>query len=110
MPLKLIEEQVNIDKFPNVDSRHPVRGGEFTIGDLHGNAMKFLFMLIKQRVVSNISEEEYEKLRVIYTKSTDDLTQNDLKVFQTIIDKMAVNNDCLVRLIGDELGDSVKTL
>lgn len=50
MPIKLLEKKLNIFIFPTLDSDYPIANtGELTIGDLHGNAIKLLYFLIKQQ-------------------------------------------------------------
>lgn len=106
MAYELIEEsQVSLYRYPKIDEEHHIPHSEFTFGDLHGNTIKFLFILIKQGIVSDLNEIQYYKLLTIYNKSTRQLTQEDIQEFKEIIQAMKVNKNCFVRLIGDELGD-----
>jgi len=79
---------------------------EITLGDLHGNALKFLWGLIKTGVVTlKEGEADYNKFIQIYYKSVDELTADDIQNFQNIVNSMAIKKHTLVRLIGDELAD-----
>jgi hypothetical protein len=106
MPNKLIEETVDLHVLPQPDtSSCGGEGAEVTIGDLHGNMLKLLFLLIKQGIATNLSAEDYDKLVAIYTKQTDDLTAEDLLAFNGLLDQIIFNPGTMVRLIGDELAD-----
>ncbi len=104
MPHEFIEEEVNIYQFPSIDEVHKREPGiQITIGDLHGNAMKLMFMLIKHGIATNIDEDDYNKLAAIY--QTTSLTEEQLVKFDKILSKITFSGDSLVRLIGDELAD-----
>lgn len=77
---------------------------QITIGDLHGNAIKLLYCLVKENI-TKISENTYHKLVEIYKKSLDALSINDINHFDKIIDNLTFSRDKLIRLIGDELAD-----
>jgi hypothetical protein len=73
---KFINEQVDIYQLPSVDLTHKgTEGTEITIGDLHGNAMKLMFMLVKHGIATNISKEDYNRLVEIYRTPTNNLTK-----------------------------------
>lgn len=78
---------------------------QVTIGDLHGNALKLLFLLVKHGVIVNISDEIYLELANIYIKNIDYINSDDLKRFDEILDSLTFQSDGLIRLIGDELCD-----
>lgn len=103
---KLIQECVDIYQLPDVDPFHVAdAGAQITIGDLHGNAIKLLFMLVRQGIATNITVNDYNKFVGIYTKPVDFLTQDDLNHFNAILDRIQFNNQVLIRFIGDELAD-----
>lgn len=59
MAKKLIHKTVDIYKYPDsLDSN----SGEVTIGDLHGNAVKFLHFLLRHQVVKFKNEKEEKQL------------------------------------------------
>ncbi len=67
MSLQLLKIHVDIYNFPVVDQVHRSdTSTQLTIGDLHGNAIKLLYFLLKQGVVNNITEKDYIELVSIY--------------------------------------------
>src|SRR5579883_2145455 len=83
----------------------PHANNEFTIGDLHGNALKLLHFLVRQNVI-NLDEAEYAEFVKLYKKDSKEITKEDLDViFEKILAKMTANPVGTVRLIGDELSD-----
>lgn len=106
MSHELIVEQVDIFQLPALDTRHTGGAGtQVTIGDLHGNAMKLMFMLVKHGIATNIDKADYNRLVTLYKTPTEDLTKEHLDEFNQILSKLEFNKDSLVRLIGDELAD-----
>lgn len=102
----LIVENVDIFRLPTLDLQHRENKEiQITIGDLHGNAMKLMFMLVKHGIATNIDEAEYKELVRIYETSVHNLTVASLEGFNRILSKVTFNSACLVRLIGDELAD-----
>jgi hypothetical protein len=108
--------QANVDIYLHPESRWQPRHDDVThdpddvvtIGDLHGNAIKLLFFLIREKAFS-ITETNYNKLVKIYRKNTNKLTPNDLIQFENIVNNMQKLVDApLLRLIGDELADRGK--
>lgn len=103
---QLINEQVDIYKLPILDERHKADMNiSITIGDLHGNAIKLIFLLVKHGIATNMTTEDYSSLVEIYKTDVDNLTKNDLDKFNQIVQLMNINNKATIRLIGDELGD-----
>ncbi|MFA5959962.1 MAG: Dot/Icm T4SS effector Wip [Tatlockia sp.] len=106
MTNKLIEEKVDIYQLPRVDERH--KAGEkieITIGDLHGNAIKLLYVLIKHGFALNMTGEHYAILVAIYCLPVQELTRDHLVQFNAILDTLEFNTQSLLRLLGDELSD-----
>jgi hypothetical protein len=98
----LIKETVNIHAYPKTTP--VVEGSQITIGDLHGNALKFLFFLIKHEIVS-CDEKQYTSFKEIYQKDTNDLTPEELSSMKTICEQLIVKNKHKICLLGDELAD-----
>jgi hypothetical protein len=102
----LINEEVNLDLFPAGDetiSCDPEN--QYTIGDLHGNAIKLLYLLIRQNFLK-MSPENYQEILDIYYKDTCTLTAEDILRFKEIISQAELNpNAGKIRLIGDVLAD-----
>lgn len=106
MPHELILETVDIFKRPVLDMTHQAQAGtQITIGDLHGNAMKLMFMLVKHGILENINDDQYNRLVEIYKTPILKLTKALLDEFNDILSTITFNNHSLVRLIGDELAD-----
>ena len=58
MTRKIITEQIDFLKFPQIDTTYKANNGaEFTFGDIEGNAMKLLFLLIKHGIATNIKKQ-----------------------------------------------------
>jgi len=80
---------------------------EVTIGDLHANALKLLYLLSVHGIVK-IHPVNYQRLVNIYF-SEQDLNAEILNEFDSIIAGIKViRHDILIRLIGDELSDRGK--
>ena len=106
MPKIVIRELVDIYQCPLPDPIYPgSEGVEITIGDLHANTMKLIFMLIKQGILTGIDSAKYQQLVGIYLIPANLLTKKNLDIFNQILDQAAFNNSVGVRLIGDELAD-----
>lgn len=102
---KFLREDVDIYQLPTLDSTYGGDNSEVTIGDLHGNAMKLMFMLVKHGVAKGLNEDDYKKLVEIYEKSSFNLDKNDLDEFNDVLGKIKFNSKVGIRLIGDELAD-----
>ncbi|OCH98394.1 hypothetical protein A8135_12650 [Legionella jamestowniensis] len=101
-------EGVNIYECPKTNERYQLKqGSEITLGDLHANTMKLLFMLVFHGI-ARIPEENYLALSEIYNKDTHN--KEDFQRFAELLDSMefiddTIRNTLLIRLIGDELAD-----
>lgn len=75
-----------------------------TEGDLHGNAAKFLHVLVRQNLVT-ISKETYAKLIDIYINKSDDSTS-----FYDLLSEAKASDFSpgLLRLLGDDFADRGK--
>ncbi len=103
MPNLFINEEVDIYTLPYLSK---IEGNQVSIGDLHGNAIKLLFMLVKHGIVTNITEQNYQKLVEIYKTPVDELKKEDLAEFNNLLANVKFNSNGLkVRLLGDEFAD-----
>lgn len=106
MSSELICEEVDIYKLPSCDHEHLATAKTvLTIGDLHANTIKLLFILVKHGIASNITKNNYEMLIKIYTTPIHELTVEHLNRFNHILDNMIFRPHCRIRLLGDELAD-----
>lgn len=76
-----------------------------SIGDIHGNAIKLIYTLIEEGVLSLNNPEDYLQLFEIYKKNPYLISANDLTIFQAIIGNMRVDSSRSITLVGDELSD-----
>lgn len=65
MSNRLHEERVDIYQLPWVKKRE-LGENQITIGDLHGNAIKLMFTLVSEGIVTNMTSEDYQALVRIY--------------------------------------------
>ncbi|MCA0402822.1 MAG: hypothetical protein LCH30_03400 [Proteobacteria bacterium] len=101
----IFEEHVNLKDLPTPISQEN-RFREITVGDMHANAMKFIYILAEIGLITNLDENTYQQLWAIYTKDPKDLTGADLDYFEEIIDNFHFSKDkTKLRLLGDLLSD-----
>lgn len=107
MAKTFVEEEVNIDLHPRSyagaieDNMDGVE--EITSGDLHANAVRLLYFLVRHGVCQ-IETADYDMLTMIYQLPDTDAAS--LQSFKDIISRLqVVNRETLVRLIGDEVAD-----
>ncbi|NKB47387.1 MAG: hypothetical protein GKR77_06320 [Legionellales bacterium] len=102
-------KQPNIELYPSEEDikqvNESVIKNDITIGDLHGNFVKLLYVLVRFNLIK-ISLEDYQRLVQIYKQ--DAWSKEDINQFQGILDAIKRNESIpvrLIRLIGDELSD-----
>lgn len=101
----IINAHANIDYYPELDKSHPADSkNQLTIGDLHGNALKLIYFLIRQNVIV-LDPNAYSELVRIYKTPVYSLTKEDIDAFHNIIGSISALPVGTVRLIGDELSD-----
>ncbi len=98
--LKSIPTRLDMEKFAS----HP--DNEFIIPDLHGNAMKLIWHLIRYDFLK-LSEKDYKELLDIYLKAEkDECTPDLLQRWEEILEDAEYNPKAgILHLIGDELCD-----
>jgi hypothetical protein len=116
MPLN--ETEVNIREFPDAATPEELDAlphNVYTLGDLHGNAMKLIFILQKYGVLE-LKQSDFEALWKVYdtpigilTKPENhDLTLRVFNKFDETLKRVKKNKPGLLVLIGDELADRGK--
>ncbi len=106
MTRHLIDDFVSIYSLPELDTTHlNDTGAQITIGDLHGNTMKLVFLLVRHGVITNMNVEKYDELVRIYRANIDTLTSEDINKFNDIINNLTFNTTGMIRLLGDEMCD-----
>lgn len=109
--IKQLNEQVNINQFPPLDKANLAgEGVHLTMGDLHGNGLKLLYMLVRHGVLENISQQDYEYFanEVYPKKVSEGLTFEHINTFQKILENAKVGKEArkvFIDLIGDEICD-----
>ncbi|KTD37407.1 hypothetical protein Lmor_0599 [Legionella moravica] len=96
---KIEKPGIDIYKCPQADI---TTATEITIGDLHANAMLMMYFLVTNGVLK-ISDAQYTQLKDIYLK--DNLTKEDIKAFNAIVDNLEIGEKPLIRFVGDEICD-----
>lgn len=118
LELILYTEQVNLLEYPAKDANCPYikDGFDIIIGDLHGNALKLLHMLLKHGKINNITQADYGRFVKLYEFDLQSciLDSNDLLEHfkseclwfaESFLPKIKVKKQGVIRLIGDELAD-----
>ncbi|MHB1948456.1 MAG: hypothetical protein ACYCQI_10130 [Gammaproteobacteria bacterium] len=91
----------DLREYPKVNLDRP---SEVTLGDLHGNALKFIHALLAEGVLVLDTPSDYKMIFEIYMAKN--LNEYHIELFKQILEKAKVNPDVkLLRLIGDELCD-----
>lgn len=98
--------EADLNKFPIPDlDPHPPSAlkTELTIGDPHGNAIKLWYVLLREKVLTNIKKSDYARLLAIYKTPVEKLTEKDLDEFKSILKKARTHPSAvsLVRIAGD---------
>ncbi len=100
------DNSVNLNEFPALDNLYKVdENAQLTLGDLHGNAKKLLYTLVRHDVVRNLKRDDYAQFVQLYNKNNNDISLEDLRWFDDFLDKIEINPQGTIRLIGDELAD-----
>lgn len=97
---------VDIHSYPEMIDIHP-QNTWVTMGDLHGNAVKFLNMLVYEAVIS-ISEKNYDSFLVLYDVAEDfSVSLEDYQEIKSILPHRAADNanHANLRVLGDDVAD-----
>ncbi|MCX7115598.1 MAG: hypothetical protein NTW08_06810 [Gammaproteobacteria bacterium] len=86
---------------PNADFKNTT----LTLGDLHGNTMKLLTILIQEGILVLNSPSQYAVLYEIYNTPAAALTKAQLNTFASILKQATLTPPKLLRLLGDDIGD-----
>lgn len=101
----IIANAVDIYTYPETkDTLLPNKNIQFTLGDLHSNAIKLLYFLIRQNII-DVKKNEYQSLVTIYQKETNDITNNDLVFFDACLTRAEILHPAKIQLLGDDLAD-----
>lgn len=98
-------EHANLNVYPGYDPDHlATPNTQLTIGDLHGNALKLLYFLVRHKVIE-MNQSAYDHFVDIYNTPVENLTKNHLDPFNSILQHVKVNPVKMIRLMGDEFAD-----
>jgi hypothetical protein len=105
MPHFYTDESVDIYQAPEIaPPEQSQQNGRLIIGDLHANAMYFLYFLVRHGIAV-INKLNYKQLVKIYRKGIR-LNKKDFNRFNEIVDNhIQIRNQSTVTLIGDILAD-----
>ena len=83
------ETRINLEAFPE-NQVIPISDAQFTIGDLHGNALKLIWFLCRAGIMQldkdpQEAKSKYQQLVSIYKTASKDLTNEKLTIFDQII-------------------------
>lgn len=104
---KILDPQANLLKFPRKTPELGIEKRQFTLGDLHANALKLLYFLIKEDLI-DMSEEDYYLFAKIYQKDHNDILEQDLESFHKILARIKcrqIPDGGMIRFIGDDVCD-----
>ncbi len=100
-----LEENVSINEYPKPDILYKAdKNAEFTIGDLNGNALNLLYVIVRHGLFT-FSESNYQEFVKLYLRSKDGLTKQDIELLNQLLAKGTFNKEAKLRLIGDEFAD-----
>lgn len=104
---EIVDPDANILHYPIVKKDTYGKSYQLTIGDLHANALKFLYFLVREKVLA-MNEKDYLAFVKIYCKDINKITEKDLNLFNIILENANCSSfpsTALIRLLGDELAD-----
>lgn len=102
MPIQLIEEQVNLYDVPK-QIHH--ENETLVIGDLHGNAVKLMYFLVKHGFATKLSEDDYENLALLLSYDVNEITSNHVLDIKKRLSCIEWKNSNKILLLGDDLCD-----
>lgn len=94
---------INIDKYPKYVSKTPESRHEVTLGNLDGNALLLLSMLLHHGYAKGIDKYDYEKFVKLYYKSPKDITSEDLQFFDGLLSQLSFSKQGMLRLMSGDL-------
>lgn len=102
---EVVSEEVDLKVYPR-QVRDP-SDKEVTIGDLHGNTMKFIWIMIHEGAME-MSETDFNRMWQLYDNlgnSPNENSSSDLTEFQAILRQAKLNPKVKLRLIGNVFAD-----
>lgn len=122
----VIDYEADLDQYPKKNDDEKLTPDKvLTVGDMHGNALKFIYILIRHQVL-DINKSDYEQLIMIYNTPVPKINEKksypdhafeervkiyaeNIKLFNTIInnafERMDPKKIGQLRLLGDLISD-----
>lgn len=116
----ILPENIDLRKTPTRSEYYSGDESQIVLGDLHGNTLKLINLMIKYGFLKlENPERDYQELVKLYTKAGEfknnsdqknfqvgiNLTKEDITIYRKILDRATIKNDKYLSLIGDELSD-----
>lgn len=102
MPKMLSKQIVNLHNYPTIS---PDIQDQITIGDLHGNALKLLHLLIQEGIFL-MTPAQYQEFVMLYQIPADEISIAQLEKLENLIKNLQTPHpEIFIRLIGDERFD-----
>lgn len=105
--VELIDYKASLLQYPPLSDYPVSENTEITIGDMHGNALKLLYFLIRENIFL-VDVSDYDLFVDIFNKDVSVLTANDIDRFHSMADRIQcakLPKKVKVRLEGDEVSD-----
>jgi hypothetical protein len=103
--MQMLTEPANLLHSPAIDEQHLAMAGHvLALGDLHGNALKLMYFLIRHGI-AKLTDKQYQQLADIYYKDVTELSSNDIVKFKTIVSEVHYQSSAHICFIGDDLAD-----
>ena len=113
--VEITEKDADIYKFPEKRLTSELKEGqrlECVIGDLHANAMKLIWFLVREGVITNLDEKKFNRLKEIFQNGSlgsngklQGITRKEIEEFNSLIEEIEFNPAIAVKLIGDDICD-----
>jgi hypothetical protein len=100
-----VDENVNIDTFPPRERFSARPGAKLVIGDLHGNALKFLYILVRHEFLDMPSEDYLKFVRLYKVANLRKVHLDDFNLILKAISLNPLATSSSLCLIGDDLCD-----
>ena len=107
MPCEIWNSQEDLIIYPKqIDTTDLLHGTTLVIGDLHGNVIKFIYILIRYGLVRlDRGQADYDELLSICRISADTLAESDIERFFEILCAADYVNVLSLIILGDDLAD-----
>lgn len=102
------DHHANLHVMPPLDHNKLGKDKHLVIGDLHGNALKLIYILVRHGIIKNMTDNVYAELVNIYNMPIDKITKEVISHFNKIISNLEISAKGSLHLLGDETADRGK--